>query len=152
MSRALLPLLLPLPLLAAPALGQAPIEPRLKEHALFSRLKLEAAGETGPRLRLFLEAPRRPSATHAPRATELFAPWMLAVDETFQASYVTPNTLERREGVPELGVVLIANGPSFSNAQRYSTRQDHLTSRCLYVDDPGVIVGQWNERMSRVYT
>ena len=146
MPRALLPLLL----LVAPALGQAPITAELAKHALFSRLKLASAGETGPRLRLLVEPPRRASTTHEAAATELFAPWMLAIDEVFQASYVTPNALERREGLPELGVILIANGTSFSNAQRYSTRHDHLASRCLYVGDPGVVVGQWNERMSRV--
>ena len=61
--------LLPLLLLVAPALGQAPITAELDKHALFSRLNLVSAGETGPRLRLLLEPPRRASATHEAAAT-----------------------------------------------------------------------------------
>lgn len=133
-------------LLAFPApLPQEPITAHLQGHALFSRLSLETIGETGPRVRLLVETPKRPSETHLPAAEAGFAPWVSALDTVFETSFVLPNKLERRDQ-PELGVILLANGPSFSNATRYQTRHDELAGKCLYIEEPTLIVTLWNER------
>ncbi|MDA1264883.1 MAG: hypothetical protein O2816_07385, partial [Planctomycetota bacterium] len=136
--------------LLLPSFAQEPITAKLNEHALFSRLGLVSLGDTGNNVRFLAEPPKRPSDTHNPAVEELFAPWLAAVDATFVASYVTPNTLERRGDVPEIGVVMLANGPSFSNAQRYETRPDHLSPKVMWLEHPGVIVGMWTERMQSV--
>lgn len=140
-------------LLSSPLLAQAPdqeaIEDRLAEHALFSRLELTRTGETGPHVALLVEAPRRPSDTHLAAVEELFAPWLARLDQVLVASYVTPNTLEREDG-SALGVVVCANTPTFRNVERYQETRDHLSARCPWIADPGVVVTLWNERMARV--
>jgi hypothetical protein len=141
--------LLLLPLLAA-STSQEPITGKLSTHALFSRLALAPVGDCGPNLRLLVEAPRRPSETHVPRVEAMFAPWLAQLDQVFIASYITPAGLERRTDVPELGVVILSNISTLTNAKRYEEHPDYRSESCLYIEDPGVVVGLWNERMARV--
>ncbi len=135
---------------AGAARAQTPIRPAIDRHALFSRLDLTESGETGPRVRLFVEAPRRADPQHVARATAAFAPWMAAIDTALRENYILPNKLERREELPELGVILLANGSSFANAARYQASPDRLSRTCLLIEDPLLIVGQWNEHLAKV--
>ncbi len=131
--------------LISPAIAQQPIDAALRQHALFRRPQLEEAPACLP-FRLWIQPPRGASGDPVTTVGTLYSPWLAKLGEVFEAEYVTPNNLGRREA-RQHGVVIVTGVPTFRNAKRYESAPDPRSEQCIRIDDLGAIVGLWTERM-----